>query len=157
MSKIKLPDPYNIDENRAQEMLEKLQEVLWVDDKGNPDPDKEWDSETLDALADILEPLRPCVPAHLMRRVVYRVELLLPIGEPGPAPTPAKLGELLVHQGVIEQQKMAAHKSYALRVDVTHNEDLSVKEMQARLPRLGYPEDHFGRPEEPEEPEDVTR
>lgn len=143
MTELRLPDPYDVGETHAAEILEKLQALLWATPSGEPDPDKEWDSDTLAEVARILDPLRPRAPMHEVRRITYRVELMLLDPANATPPTPGKLGELLVHQNLAQQNGMPADKSYVLHVEVQSNSDMKPEEVKTALSRLGYPPTHF--------------
>lgn len=138
MSKLKLPDPYEISENDAQEMLEKLQTLLWADENGEPDPDREWDSETLGAIGNILEPLAPRTPKHEVRQITYRVSVLTIDREETAAYTPVQLAQLIIAQDAAKQAGVRPYHDFHVEaVDMMTNKELSETEGAARLKAAG--------------------
>lgn len=52
---MKHPDELSLDQ--AREIVRKIRDLLWLDllhDKESLNPDKEWDSETLDSVAEVM-------------------------------------------------------------------------------------------------------
>jgi hypothetical protein len=55
VSELKWPDPgADICESSRIEILMELQDILWGDADGNPDPDKEWDASTIEQVAEMM-------------------------------------------------------------------------------------------------------
>lgn len=55
------PDPSSLSQEKLVGIIESLQVILWGDDDGSPDADKEWSCDEIEQVADTLasEGLRP--------------------------------------------------------------------------------------------------
>ena len=55
------PDPSRLQPQMAAFILSQLQGALWGNEDGTPNPDREWDSNTIETVAAVLEAagLRP--------------------------------------------------------------------------------------------------
>jgi hypothetical protein len=49
------PEPSNLTDAYKTNLLTTLQAILWGDENGQPKPDKEWDADTLEMVAEALE------------------------------------------------------------------------------------------------------
>lgn len=48
------PDPHGLTHDQLVQLAMRLQGILWGDDDGKPDPDKEWECETIENVADAI-------------------------------------------------------------------------------------------------------
>lgn len=49
------PEPSELSHEKLVAILIHVQSILWAGDGSAPDPDKEWNSDTLEDIADVLE------------------------------------------------------------------------------------------------------
>lgn len=141
-----LPDPYKLDETEARDLLCRLQKILWVDDEGDPafgddarpaqpNPDKEWGSDTLSEIAAALQPLCPVALRAPVFETVFAVTVVSE-GVPGQLDSRG-LAELIIAQGASRAAGLPFESSVAVEsVRVTTQRTLDQAEGLARLEKL---------------------
>lgn len=69
-----LPEAHKVPIGDAMAMLISVQQILYVEDDGEINPDKEWDSDTLDAIGNLFYRLRPHeLTSEEMSAVMHKV------------------------------------------------------------------------------------
>lgn len=133
----RLPDPSLIPTEHAQEMLARIQDILWANG-----PDTEWNAETMAEVAAVMTPLRPVTTDPVVRKYTYTITLMVPDGPEAP-PDARGLAGLLLRQSYVEAGEAEPTPLYALAMTQTGPEVVPGTAVGDQLHLLGYAPNFF--------------